>query len=175
MTDATDLHYASLLEVSGLIAKRALSPVELTQMMLDRIGKVDGGLNSYLSVTGQSALDEAKIAESEIAGGRHRGPLHGVPIAIKDLFWTKGRALDLRDAGLQGFHLEPGRNDRAPAEDGRGSDPGAAAPARGGLRGASPGARQLHQPVERRLLAGRLVVSVVQEGLIRPMRPEVHE
>jgi len=90
MTDTTDLYYASLLEVSGLLATRALSPVELTQMMLDRIGKVDGGLNSYLSVTAQSALDEAKIAESEIAGGRHRGPLHGVPIAIKDLFWTKG-------------------------------------------------------------------------------------
>ena len=90
MTLANDLHYASLLEVSGMLAARTLSPVELTEMMLDRIGAVDGGLHSYLSVTGQSALEEAKIAEAEIAGGRHRGPLHGVPIAIKDLFWTKG-------------------------------------------------------------------------------------
>lgn len=90
MTLANDLHYASLLEVSGMIAARTLSPVELTEMMLDRIGAVDGGLHSYLSVTGQSALEEAKVAEGEIAGGRHRGPLHGVPIAIKDLFWTKG-------------------------------------------------------------------------------------
>lgn len=90
MSPPTDLHYASLLEVSGMIANRTLSPVELTQAMLERIGKVDAGLHSYLSVTGQSALEEAKVAESEIAGGRHRGPLHGVPIAIKDLFWTKG-------------------------------------------------------------------------------------
>ncbi|WP_423069202.1 amidase [Devosia sp. CN2-171] len=90
MSQPADLHYASLLEVSGLLASRALSPVELTEAMLDRIGKVDSSLHSYLSVTSQSALDEAKIAESEIAAGRHRGPLHGVPIAIKDLFWTKG-------------------------------------------------------------------------------------
>ncbi|MDC9826271.1 amidase [Devosia sp. ZB163] len=90
MSQTADLHYASLLEVTGLIASRALSPVELTEMMLDRIGAVDTKLHSYLSVTGQSALDDANIAESEIAAGRHRGPLHGVPIAIKDLFWTKG-------------------------------------------------------------------------------------
>lgn len=90
MSPATDLHYASLLEVSGMIAARSLSPVDLTEMMLDRIGKVDASLHSYLAVTGQSALDEAKIAEAEIVAGRHRGPLHGVPIAIKDLFWTKG-------------------------------------------------------------------------------------
>ena len=90
MSQSTDLHYASLLEVSGLLAARALSPVELTEMMLERIGKIDASLHSYLSVTSQSALDEARIAESEIAAGRHRGPLHGVPIAIKDLFWTKG-------------------------------------------------------------------------------------
>jgi amidase len=86
----SDLHYASLIDVSKLISSRAISSVELTETMLQRIEAVDAGLHSYLAVTGESALDQARSAEREIAAGRHRGPLHGVPIAIKDLFWTKG-------------------------------------------------------------------------------------
>lgn len=84
------LHYASLLDISAVIAARELSPVVLTELMLERIAAVDPDLNSYLSVTGEDALAEAEIAEAEIASGRYRGPLHGVPIAIKDLFHTSG-------------------------------------------------------------------------------------
>src|SRR5882724_4468014 len=84
------LHYSSLLEVAALIGSRDLSPVTLAEDMLQRIATVNPALNAYLSVTGESALAEAKAAETEIRCGRYRGPLHGVPIAIKDIFYTKG-------------------------------------------------------------------------------------
>ncbi|MFT4003159.1 MAG: amidase [Rhizobium sp.] len=85
-----NLHYASLLEISALIASRELSPVDVTRYMLDRIAALDTVLHSYLSVTAESALKEAETAATEIQAGRYRGPLHGVPIAIKDLFHTRG-------------------------------------------------------------------------------------
>ncbi|WFS03100.1 amidase [Rhizobium tumorigenes] len=88
----TDLHYASLLEVSALIASHDLSPVTLTEAMLARIETVDPALNSYLSIAADSAMADAAVAKAEIDSGRYRGPLHGVPIAIKDLFHTKGVA-----------------------------------------------------------------------------------
>ncbi|MBO9101684.1 amidase [Rhizobium sp. K1/93] len=86
------MHYASLLEVSALIASHDLSPVTLTEAMLVRIETVDPALNSYLSITADSAMADAAVAKAEIDSGRYRGPLHGVPIAIKDLFHTKGVA-----------------------------------------------------------------------------------
>lgn len=91
MTQTTDqdLHYASLLEISRRIAIGELSPVTVTEAMLTRISAVNPALNAYLAVTGESALAEARVAAAEIRAGRHRGPLHGVPIAIKDLFHTK--------------------------------------------------------------------------------------
>jgi amidase len=85
-----DLHYASLMEISSLIASGEVSPVVVTEMMLGRIAKVDPGINSCLSVTADSALADAEKAKAEIDAGRDRGSLHGVPIAIKDLFFTKG-------------------------------------------------------------------------------------
>ena len=92
MTQTADqeLHYASLLEISRRIATGELSPVTVTQAMLSRIAAVDPALNSYLAVTGEAAVAQAETAAAEIRSGRHRGPLHGVPIAIKDLFHTKG-------------------------------------------------------------------------------------
>jgi amidase len=97
------LHYASLLEVSTLISAGDVSPVALTERMLDRIAKVDPELNSYLSVTVESALAEAEAAGREIDSGRHRGPLHGVPIAIKDLFHTKGVASTFGSVAYRDF------------------------------------------------------------------------
>jgi len=84
------LHYLSLVEIGGRIAARSVSPVDLTERMLDRIGKIDPRLKSYATVMSQEARDAARAAERDIAAGRYRGPLHGVPIAVKDLCCTKG-------------------------------------------------------------------------------------
>ena len=84
------LHYLSLAEVATLIRTRALSPVEAVQAQLARIRELDPTLNAYTLVTEESALVDARAAEVEIMAGNYRGPLHGIPIAVKDLFFTKG-------------------------------------------------------------------------------------
>lgn len=85
-----DLHYMDLLDVAKRVQNKELSPVEVTEAQLKRIGSKDGKLHSYATVTGDLAIKQAKKAEAEIAKGRIRGPLHGVPIAVKDLCYTKG-------------------------------------------------------------------------------------
>jgi amidase len=84
-----DLHYCELVEIGQRIQKRELSPVEAAQAQLDRIARLDGRLKSYAHVMAASALEQAHAAEKEIGSGKVRGPLHGVPIAVKDLCWTK--------------------------------------------------------------------------------------
>ena len=81
----SDLHYASLTSVSDLIHRRKLSPVEAVEAMLARIDRLDGRYRSYGAVLAERARERARAAESEIARGLWRGPLHGVPIAVKDL------------------------------------------------------------------------------------------
>lgn len=85
-----DLAYASLLDVSAKLASGALSSVELTEATLQRIAAINPRLNAYLSITADSAMAQAKAAAAELRQGRRRGPLHGVPIAIKDLFHIEG-------------------------------------------------------------------------------------
>lgn len=84
-----DVHYLSLSEVGQRIQSRELSSVEVTQHLLARIARLDPTLHSYLHVMNESALQQAQQADEEIARGHFRGPLHGVPIALKDLIWTK--------------------------------------------------------------------------------------
>ena len=84
-----DLYFLSLEEVSRLIEARRISPIELTQGILDRIGTLDQQLMSYVTVTADRALEAAGKAEKELAAGIYRGPLHGIPVAAKDLFYTK--------------------------------------------------------------------------------------
>ncbi|MDB5732794.1 MAG: putative amidase, partial [Variovorax sp.] len=86
----TELHYLELLEVGKLVQSKELSSVEVTQAQLDRIGELDGALKSYVTVMADSALLTAQQADAEIGQGTVRGPLHGVPIAVKDLCWTAG-------------------------------------------------------------------------------------
>ena len=83
-------HYMGLQEVARLIASGDVSPVELTQRMLDRIAKVDATLKSYATMMAEQALAAARAAEQEIRAGKYRGPLHGVPIAVKDLCYSSG-------------------------------------------------------------------------------------
>jgi aspartyl-tRNA(Asn)/glutamyl-tRNA(Gln) amidotransferase subunit A len=87
---STDLHFLSLTEAAGLIETRRLSPVELVQAYLDRISDVDGELNAFITVTAEQALAGAKAAEADIAAGRYRGPMHGIPFALKDIYCTAG-------------------------------------------------------------------------------------
>ncbi len=87
-----ELHYASLADVARLLRATEISPVELTRIMLDRIAAVDGHLNSYVTVTADIAMSTAREAESDILAGNYRGPLHGIPIGIKDLCYTVGVA-----------------------------------------------------------------------------------
>lgn len=84
------LHYLEMFELSLLIRSGRLSPVEVTEMQLARIASLDGGLRSYATVTAERALEQARQAERELARGECRGPLHGIPLAVKDLFHTQG-------------------------------------------------------------------------------------
>ena len=85
-----DLCYLGLVDVGQHIRRRELSAVEVTQAALRRIEQLDVMLKSYATVTAELALEAAEEADHEISHGVERGPLHGVPIAVKDLFHTKG-------------------------------------------------------------------------------------
>ncbi len=87
---AADLPYLSLTDAASLIKARRLSPVELTQAMLDRIDRLDGRVGAFITVTRDEALRAARAAEQEIARGRYLGPLHGIPFGVKDTHYTKG-------------------------------------------------------------------------------------
>jgi amidase len=86
----SDPHYLELTELARRIHARDLSPVEATKAQLARIETLDGRLKSYAHVMAEAALVQAGVAEAEIMRGEIRGPLHGVPIAVKDLCWTQG-------------------------------------------------------------------------------------
>ena len=86
----TPLHFKTVLEVAALIESKELSPVELTEAMINRIESLDGQYKSYATVMADHAKASAQAAEKEILAGRYLGPLHGVPIAVKDLCFTKG-------------------------------------------------------------------------------------
>jgi aspartyl-tRNA(Asn)/glutamyl-tRNA(Gln) amidotransferase subunit A len=90
MTADTGLALTSLEEIAAQIETKRISPVEVTQALLERIDRIGGQLNAYLTVTAEAALASARTAEAEIASGSYRGRLHGVPVGIKDLFATKG-------------------------------------------------------------------------------------
>jgi aspartyl-tRNA(Asn)/glutamyl-tRNA(Gln) amidotransferase subunit A len=87
---ATALHHLTIAEAAALIAARRLSPVELTQAFLARIAALDAQVNAYLLVTAEHALAQARRAEAEIMAGDYRGPLHGIPYALKDIYCTAG-------------------------------------------------------------------------------------
>jgi amidase len=86
----SDLHYLGLVEVGERIGARKHSSVEVTRAQLDRIAQLDPRLHSYATLTPEAALAAAEEADREIAAGKRRGPLHGVPVAVKDLCHTRG-------------------------------------------------------------------------------------
>ena len=86
----SDLAFLSVARLSDLLRERQVSPVEVTRAALDRIAQVDSRLNAYLLLMEREALSSARTAEAEIRAGHYKGPLHGVPFALKDLFQTAG-------------------------------------------------------------------------------------
>ena len=86
----TALHYLTIREASALLQQGQLSPVELTRAFLERIEKLDSTLQAYITVLAEPAMAAARTAEAEILRGDSKGPLHGIPIALKDLYDTKG-------------------------------------------------------------------------------------
>ncbi len=88
--DATDLCFTSAVELAELIRRRALSPVEVTRAVLERIDRLNPQLGAYVVVHAERALGEARAAEGAVMAGEPLGPLHGVPVSIKDNLWTAG-------------------------------------------------------------------------------------
>ncbi len=98
----------TIVELVPRLRRKEISPVELTRACLDRIEKLNPALNAFITVTAESALAEARAAEVEIARGEWRGPLHGIPIALKDLIDTAGT----RTTAASGLY-----ENRIPTED----------------------------------------------------------
>jgi aspartyl-tRNA(Asn)/glutamyl-tRNA(Gln) amidotransferase subunit A len=96
-----ELRYLTIVEASRRLRHREISPVELTRACLERIESIDAKLNSFLTVTAELALIQARRCESEFQSGIDRGPLHGIPIALKDLYATQGVRTTCHSAVLQ--------------------------------------------------------------------------
>ncbi len=88
--DKQEIPFLSVAELSRLIGDRQVSPVEAAEAYLERIEAVDPGLNSYVTVCAEEAVRAARQAEEAIARGGYLGPLHGIPVAVKDQFYTQG-------------------------------------------------------------------------------------
>ena len=84
------LAFASMEELSALLVRREVSPVEIVKMYLERIERHNSSLNAYLTVMAEQALVDARAAERRLVARRARGPLDGIPICIKDNIWTRG-------------------------------------------------------------------------------------
>src|SRR5689334_3583675 len=87
---ADELGFLTIAEAARLIERKQLSPVELTTALIRRAEALDPQLDAYLLPTPERALEQARQAEQEITAGRHRGPMHGIPFALKDIYATAG-------------------------------------------------------------------------------------
>jgi aspartyl-tRNA(Asn)/glutamyl-tRNA(Gln) amidotransferase subunit A len=85
-----ELCFLTVAEAAAKIASKKLSPVELLEAYLSRIEAVGPQLDAFITLTAERALDQARAAEAEIARGNYRGPLHGIPFGLKDIYETKG-------------------------------------------------------------------------------------
>jgi len=108
MTTASDPTALTITQLGAAFRANQLSPVEATQACLDRIAQRDGELHAFITVTAELALDQARAATDELARGHDRGPLHGVPIGLKDLIDTAGIRTTAASAAFE---------NRVPTED----------------------------------------------------------
>jgi aspartyl-tRNA(Asn)/glutamyl-tRNA(Gln) amidotransferase subunit A len=105
---AADTAWMSIEEASRLLRKKSISPVELTRSCLGRIERLNSALNAYITVTKERAVAQANAAERELRRGNWLGPLHGIPIALKDNIDTAG----VRTTAASAIYA-----DRIPVED----------------------------------------------------------
>ena len=98
-----ELEFATMEELSALLGKKKISPVELTRLYLSRIELLNPKLNAFLTVASESALAEARVAERELVRGRRRGSLHGIPIALKDNIYTRNLRTTMGSLILRDF------------------------------------------------------------------------
>jgi aspartyl-tRNA(Asn)/glutamyl-tRNA(Gln) amidotransferase subunit A len=101
MSDA-DLCFTPATDLAGLIKSKELSPVELMEAILARTGALEPAINAFATQTADAAMDGARAAEAAIARGDALGPLHGIPVTIKDLIETKGVATERGSLAYQG-------------------------------------------------------------------------
>jgi aspartyl-tRNA(Asn)/glutamyl-tRNA(Gln) amidotransferase subunit A len=99
---------SSIAELAPRVRRKEISPVDIVEQCLGRIAKLNPVLNAFITVTGESALAEARAAEAEIQRGQWRGPLHGLPVSLKDLIDTRG----IRTTAASAMH-----HHRVPSED----------------------------------------------------------
>ena len=105
---STDHTKLSIREAGDLVRRKAISPVELTRACLQRIERLNPALNAFITVTAEQAMAQAREAEAEVRRGRWRGPLHGIPVGLKDNIDTAGVRTTLASAVFQ---------DRVPSAD----------------------------------------------------------
>ena len=98
-----ELQFATIETLSGLLAKKKISPVELTKLYLSRIERLNPKLNAFLTVASESALAEARSAERELLRGKRRGALHGIPVVLKDNISTRNLRTTMGSAILRDF------------------------------------------------------------------------
>jgi Asp-tRNA(Asn)/Glu-tRNA(Gln) amidotransferase A subunit family amidase len=104
--DKKELAYYSILQLASLIKNKKISSVALTQFFIDRIKQYGDSLQCVITVTEEMAMQEAKQADAEIAQGKYRGPLHGIPYGLKDLFAVKGTKTTWGAAPYKEQHIE---------------------------------------------------------------------
>ena len=90
LMDHAEIPFQTVAALGDAIRAGEVSPVAVTEAYLARIGSLNGEIRAYLTVTGELAMQQAREAEAEIAGGNYRGPLHGIPVAVKDQIYTQG-------------------------------------------------------------------------------------
>jgi aspartyl-tRNA(Asn)/glutamyl-tRNA(Gln) amidotransferase subunit A len=101
--EPNEICYLTIAEIAAALRRKEFSPVELTEALLARIEILDGKLHSFITLTADLARQQARQAEQELRSGIDRGPLHGIPIALKDLYMTQGIRTTCHSAVLENW------------------------------------------------------------------------